>query len=67
MQRKSVVSTTVISVGYEDGTLEMEFLGGRVYQYADVPQSVYDNMMASPSVGAFFHKEIKGVYAATKM
>ncbi len=69
MQRKSVVSSTVISVGYDSATqtLEMEFLGGKVYQYAAVPQKIYDAMMQSQSVGAYFHKEVKGVYAATKI
>jgi hypothetical protein len=69
MKRQSVVSSTIISVGYdsETQTLEMEFLGGKVYQYAGVPQQTYDDMMSAASIGAFFHKNVKGIYAATKM
>ena len=33
--------------------LEIEFLSGAVYQYYDVPQSIYDGLMAADSHGKF--------------
>ncbi len=68
MKRQSVTSSTIKSVGYDPCThvLEIEFNNG-IYQYSEVPQSVHRSMMESESVGAFFHKEIKNVYAATKL
>ena len=40
-------------------TLEVEFLSGAVYQYFDVPQSIYDGLMAADSHGKYFAAYIK--------
>lgn len=68
MQRQSVDSSTIKSVGYDvtQSILEIEFNNG-VYQYADVPIGIYTNMMASDSVGKFFHANIKNVYTGVKV
>ena len=48
--------------------LEIEFLSGAVYQYYDVPQSVYDGLMAADSHGKFLDVYIKkGDYRYTKI
>ena len=39
--------------------LEIEFLNGAVYQYYDVPQSIYDGLMAADSHGKYFAAYIK--------
>ena len=39
--------------------LEIEFLSGSVYQYYDVPQSIYDGLMAADSHGKFLAAYIK--------
>jgi ligand-binding sensor domain-containing protein len=62
MDRDPVSSDTLASVGYEDGLLELEFTNGRVYQYFDVPERVYQSLMAADSHGTFFNESIKGVY-----
>ena len=63
MEREPVTSTNVVSLGYdaESETLEVEFKSG-VYQYYNVPQSIYDEMIASESIGKFLNVYIKPVY-----
>lgn len=51
MNRTAVVSSNIKSVGYEQGRLEVEFLGGTVYEYADVPADIVKTLMASESIG----------------
>ncbi len=62
MKRVHVQSTNIESVGYDIGsqTLEIEFHGGRVYQYFDVPVAVHSELMAASSHGSFFASDIKG-------
>jgi hypothetical protein len=64
MKRQSVSSTNISSVGYdsESHTLEVEFRGSGVYQYFDVPQSIYDALMHASSHGSYFHRHIKDQY-----
>lgn len=52
---------TSASIGYDPGNmiLEIEFLSGSVYQYYDVPQSIYDGLMAADSHGKFLAAYIK--------
>jgi hypothetical protein len=68
MDREPVSSSTVISVGYEpsSSTLEVEFRNG-IYQYYNVPESIYQEMMASDSVGKFLHSYIKPAYSCSKV
>jgi hypothetical protein len=51
-------------VGYDESTntLEIEFDSGGVYQYYDVPSSVYQGLMNASSHGEYFHVNIKDVY-----
>ncbi len=62
--RISVKSSNITSIGYDEdsGTLEMEFHGGAVYQYFDVPFIVYDGLMEADSHGKYLAKHIKGQY-----
>jgi hypothetical protein len=66
MEREAVSSSNIASIGYEPGgeTLEVEFVkSGRVYQYLNVPQFMYDRLMQAPSIGIFFNAEIKDNYS----
>ena len=58
----SVESTNLLRVRYDDNssTLEIEFIGGNVYQYFDVPKTIYDELLRASSQGKFFHGQIKG-------
>lgn len=57
-----------MSVGYdpEKQVLEVEFTSG-VYQYSGVPQETADALMAAPSVGKYFHANIRNNYTASKI
>ena len=68
MERDPVTSTNVVSVGYDatTETLEVEFKNG-VYQYYNVPQPIYDQMITSESVGKFLHVYIKPMYPCAKV
>jgi hypothetical protein len=63
-----VDSSNVEAIGYEDTGMELhvQFLGGGLYVYHDVPREVYDDFMAAPSKGSFLNRVIKGVYQFTK-
>ena len=60
--RIPVDSSNLASVGYNpwSGVLEIEFHGGRIYQYFGVPLDVYWGLMNATSHGKFFHAHIKG-------
>jgi len=68
VDREAVSSSNLASVGYNPGseTLEVEFAKtGKVYEYYNVPQFMYDRMMEAPSVGIFFNLEIRNAYACS--
>lgn len=52
MQRHSVSSSRISSVGWEDDVLEVGFPDGSVYQYYNVSQSEYRAFLDSPSLGS---------------
>ena len=58
-------SRSIISAGWEDGTLEIEFNNGKVYQAFDVPQEVYTALIYSPSPGRYFNAMIEPNYTFT--
>ena len=51
MNRTPVKSSAVVSVGYENGILEVEYPGGRIYQMEGVSQDQYDALLAADSIG----------------
>lgn len=63
-ERIPVVSSNIASIGYDakKKVLEIEFHHGAVYRYFDVPERVYQELMSSPSQGAYFMNEIKEKY-----
>jgi len=69
MDRQNVDSTLATSVGYDpnNSTLEIEFKStGAVWQYYDVPESVFNEMM-NGSIGKYFHASIKGQYTESQV
>lgn len=68
MEREPVTSSNVVSIGYDppSETLEIEFKNG-VYQYYNVPQEIYEQLISSPSVGKFLNAYIKPVYPCAKV
>jgi hypothetical protein len=69
MNRESVQSSMIASLGYDSATstLEVEFNSGAVWQYYDVPENVYNDMINSGSLGKFFHANIKGQYSESQV
>ena len=67
MKRLPVESSSIVSVGYDAGhsILEIEFEGSRVYQYFDVPASVYEALLEAESIGRFVNEQVKSVFAYT--
>ena len=69
MRRTPVSSSNLVSVGYDagSGTLEIEFGGGRVYQYAGVSQEAYRALANADSIGSNFHRHIRDKYPTTEI
>jgi len=65
MERVKVISSNIISIGYDaDGlVLEIEFKGGEVYQYTAVPASHHMGIMNAESHGKYLNAHIKGKYS----
>jgi hypothetical protein len=62
MERIAVDSSNVVSVGYDEGTLEVEFNSG-IYCYYDVPEYIFEELMASDSKGSYLHRNVKNSYS----
>lgn len=69
MERTSVTSSDINTVGYdsETQTLEVEFIKGGVYQYSGVPAGEHDALMNADSKGKYLNANIKGRYPFSKM
>lgn len=64
MEMIPVESSNLKAVGYNIGEskLEIEFKSGAAYEYYDVPQYVYDELMAADSLGKYADQNIYKVY-----
>lgn len=69
MDRIPVQSSNVAEVGYDSQsmTLEVAFRDGSVYQYFDVPDTVYQGLLHADSVGTFLNAQVKNNYRYTKL
>ena len=65
MERVPLQSHAVASAGYdtETRTLEIEFSSGRVYQFSEVPATVYEWLLRVPNKGVYVTRNITGHYA----
>jgi hypothetical protein len=61
MNRTSVKSSNLQSVGYDEETriLEVEFKNGDVYQYLNVPVSIFTGLLSATSKGSYFDTYVK--------
>ena len=61
MDRKPVSSSNIRSIGYEssNGTLEIEFNSGAVWQYFDFPEYMWSEFEFAESHGKYFNANIK--------
>ena len=69
MDRIPVSSSNVFSIGYDPqySTLEVEFTSAEIYQYFNVPEHLYQGLMAAPSKGQFLNDYIKFSYRYQKI
>lgn len=60
-KRIHIQSSLITSVAYDAFTkvLEIVFCRGGIYEYADVNQQEYDNLMNSKSIGLYFNGNIR--------
>ena len=62
MDRDVVDSSMIESIGYDQsvGTVEVEFRSNKqIWQYYDVPESIYNDLRAASSLGKAFNALIK--------
>ena len=64
MTREPVSSSHLTEIGYDSPTqtLEVCFKSGRIYQYFDVPERIYDGLKTAGSPGGYLSREVKGNY-----
>jgi hypothetical protein len=57
-----VVSSTLATVAYDETRelLQLEFNSHSIYQYFDVPATVYESLLHAPSKGNYFNQAIRG-------
>lgn len=69
MNRVPVASSNLKSVGYDPQTLtlEVEFKMSGIYRFFNVPESVYNKLMAASSLGTYFSDHIKDKYKYSKL
>jgi hypothetical protein len=68
MQRQPVQSSNLKEVGYDAvaRVLEIEFHSGGIYQYSNVPETIYLGLLGASSKGSYFHDNIKERYPYRK-
>ena len=73
MKMIQIQSSNIESVGYDPETkiLEITFNNKSIYQYNEVPKSIYDSLMKTNkeggSVGRYFLANVKGVYEFSRI
>ena len=69
MKRHPVPSSNLASAGYDPPSeiLEVEFQNGSIYQYYNVPQSIYDGLVKAPSAGRFFAYEVRNSFPYSRV
>lgn len=69
IERQAVDSSNIDEVGYdsESSVLEILFKNGSVYQYYDVPEATFHELLSAGSVGQYFHRQIRGIYRYSRV
>lgn len=67
MNRQPIDSSMILSAGYENGIMEVEFKNGTVYQYDGVDRYIFEDFLSSESKGKYLHKLIKNQYPGKKI
>ena len=61
---RPVHSSSINNIGYDPDTqrLFLEYSGGRLYEYLDVPEEIYVGLLQAESMGRFVNYAIKPHY-----
>jgi hypothetical protein len=64
VNRTPVKSSLLVSVGYDRDrlVLETELTSTKIYQYFDVPESVFLELMSADSLGTYYNTNIRKNY-----
>jgi hypothetical protein len=54
-----VRSSNIAAVGFEDGTLYVEFSNGGTYAVSGSSEAELQDILDSPSPGSYYHRNIK--------
>ena len=69
MNREPVASSNIASLGYDEPsqTLEVEFTTGGIYQYYNVAQTIFDQLLQAGSKGQFLAYQIKNAHPYSRV
>jgi len=69
MEMQPVESSNLAAVGYDlsQAIMRIEFKNGRLYEYYDVPQYIYDELLAAESKGSYAAKNIYKNYTQQRI
>ena len=62
-------SSQIAAIGWQDETLHIRFIRGETYSYANVRNSLFQELLNAPSIGKVFQARIKNhpeLYPHTK-
>lgn len=64
----TVDSSMLHAVGYDPQTQELEviFSSGKIYRYSNIPEKIYQQLMAAESKGSYMRSCIIGLYPERK-
>lgn len=62
-------SSLIAGIGFDPDsqTLTLQFTDGNSYEYQGVDDGTYNELLASDSMGKFFHSRIKGQYSGRRV
>lgn len=69
MKLTEIESSNIAAIGYDPAAkkLRVQFKGGGLYEYYDVPAAAHEKFMAAESKGGHFAKHIRGEYDTKKL
>lgn len=67
MTRQPVKSTSIVSVGHDGDTLEVEFTNGAIHTYAGVTPEQYADLLKAPSIGKHFAQHVRAMFPHTRI
>ena len=66
MEMVKVESSNVVAIGYKKNNLYVDFKSGS-YVYYDVPQKIYDGLLAAESKGKYMWAHVRDVYSYMRL